>query len=157
MPSPPQKIPYTPSSASFPRLDPSLALAEKLMPSFVAIDFYLPYLVDGMKATQFYGTGFIVSTNPPLIVCDRDTIPIGLGDIFITFANSIIIPGISILWSIAKCAFIRDGGRCCSGTRSGCCTSLFQTHSNGDAGVSLWIRNWIGGNICRKYRNVCNY
>jgi hypothetical protein len=46
-----------------------------------------------MKATQFYGTGFIVSTNPPLIVCDRDTIPIGLGDIFITFANSIIIPG----------------------------------------------------------------
>ncbi|OBZ91682.1 PDZ domain-containing protein C23G3.12c [Choanephora cucurbitarum] len=93
MPSPPQKIPYTPSSASFPRLDPSLALAEKLMPSFVAIDFYLPYLVDGMKATQFYGTGFIVSTNPPLIVCDRDTIPIGLGDIFITFANSIIIPG----------------------------------------------------------------
>lgn len=63
------------------------------MPSFVVIDFYLPYLVDGMKATQFYGTGYIVSTNPPLIVCDRDTIPISLGDILITFANSIIIPG----------------------------------------------------------------
>ena len=93
MPPAPAKIPYTPSTASFPPLDPSLALAQKLMPSFVAIDFYLPYLVDGMKATQFFGTGFIVSTNPPLIVCDRDTIPIGLGDIFITFANSIIIPG----------------------------------------------------------------
>ncbi|KAI8085430.1 trypsin-like cysteine/serine peptidase domain-containing protein [Thamnidium elegans] len=93
MPPPPATIPYTPSTASFPPLDPSLALAQKLMLSFVAIDFYLPYLVDGMKATQFYGTGFIVSTNPPLIVCDRDTIPIGLGDIFITFANSIIIPG----------------------------------------------------------------
>lgn len=70
-----------------------MALAEKLMPSFVAVDFYLPYLVDGMKATQFYGTGYVVSTNPPLIVCDRDTIPISLGDILITFANSIIIPG----------------------------------------------------------------
>ncbi|CAO0797697.1 unnamed protein product [Mucor circinelloides] len=93
MPPPPATIPYSPSTATFPPLDSSLALAEKLMPSFVAIDFYLPYLVDGMKATQFYGTGFIVSTNPPLIVCDRDTIPIGLGDIFITFANSIIIPG----------------------------------------------------------------
>ncbi len=79
MPPPPTTIPYSPSTASFPPLDPSLSLAEKLMPSFVAIDFYLPYLVDGMKATQFYGTGFILSTNPPLIMCDRDTVPIGLG------------------------------------------------------------------------------
>ncbi|CAO3702707.1 unnamed protein product [Rhizopus stolonifer] len=93
MPPPPATIPYSPSTASFPPLDPSLTLAEKLMPSFVAIDFYLPYLVDGMKATQFYGTGFVLSNDPPLILCDRDTVPIGLGDIFITFANSIIIPG----------------------------------------------------------------
>jgi hypothetical protein len=35
----------------------------------------------------------IVSTEPPLIICDRYTIPISVGDIFITFANSIIIPG----------------------------------------------------------------
>lgn len=70
-----------------------MALAEKLLPSLVAIDFYLPYLVDGMKATQFYGIGYIVSTDPPLIVADRDTVPISLGDILITFANSIIIPG----------------------------------------------------------------
>ena len=35
----------------------------------------------------------IVSTEPPLIVCDRYSVPISFGDIFITFANSIIIPG----------------------------------------------------------------
>ncbi len=35
----------------------------------------------------------IISTDPPLIICDRDTIPISIGNIFITFANSIIIPG----------------------------------------------------------------
>ncbi|KAI9279637.1 trypsin-like cysteine/serine peptidase domain-containing protein [Sporodiniella umbellata] len=93
MPEAPVAVPYSPSTANFPSLDPSLALAEKLMPSFVAIDFYLPYLVDGMKSTQFYGTGFVLSTQPPLILCDRDTIPIGLGDIYITFANSIVIPG----------------------------------------------------------------
>ncbi|KAI8580689.1 hypothetical protein K450DRAFT_173290 [Umbelopsis ramanniana AG] len=92
MPPPPPTLPYAPSTASFPSLDPSLKLAESLMPSFVAIDFYLPYLVDGMKTTQFYGTGFIVSTDPPLILCDRDTVPISVGDIFVTFANSIIIP-----------------------------------------------------------------
>ncbi|KAI9311470.1 hypothetical protein BX666DRAFT_1995435 [Dichotomocladium elegans] len=93
MPPPPPTPPYRPSSATLPPLDASMPLASMLLPSFVAIDFYLPYLVDGMKATQFFGTGIIVSKSPPLIVCDRDTIPISLGDILITFANSIIIPG----------------------------------------------------------------
>ncbi|KAI8059484.1 trypsin-like cysteine/serine peptidase domain-containing protein [Gongronella butleri] len=98
MPPPPSKLAYQPSTASFPPLAESLALAQTLMPSFVAIDFYLPYLVDGMKATQFYGMGYVVATGKyPLVLCDRDTIPISLGDIFITFANSIIIPGKLVL------------------------------------------------------------
>ncbi|KAF9580638.1 hypothetical protein BGW38_002631 [Lunasporangiospora selenospora] len=85
--------PYTPATAIYPKINPALHPAPVIMPSFVAIDFHLPFLVDGMKATQFYGTGLVVSTNPPLVVCDRDTIPISIGDIFITFANSVIIPG----------------------------------------------------------------
>ncbi|KAF9168067.1 serine protease [Actinomortierella ambigua] len=93
LPQPPPSPPYTPATALYPTIDPALHPAEVLMPSFVAIDFHLPFLVDGMKATQFYGTGLVVSTNPPMIICDRDTIPISIGDIFITFANSVIIPG----------------------------------------------------------------
>lgn len=98
MPPAPPNAPYQPSTATLPPLDASaMNVTRKLLPCFVAIDFYLPYLVDGMKATQFYGTGFIVSTNPPLIVCDRDTVPISMGDILLTFANSIIIPGKMLL------------------------------------------------------------
>ncbi|KAI7823553.1 trypsin-like cysteine/serine peptidase domain-containing protein [Gamsiella multidivaricata] len=93
LPPPPPSQPYAPATAIYPRINPSLHPAPVLMPSFVAVDFHLPFLVDGMKATQFYGTGLVVSTNPPLVVCDRDTIPISIGDIFITFANSVIIPG----------------------------------------------------------------
>ncbi|KAG0322816.1 hypothetical protein BG000_002785 [Podila horticola] len=93
LPPPPPSQPYTPATAIYPTINPALHPAPIIMPSFVAIDFHLPFLVDGMKATQFYGTGLVVSTNPPLIVCDRDTIPISIGDIFITFANSVIIPG----------------------------------------------------------------
>ncbi|KAL1915204.1 uncharacterized protein VTP21DRAFT_7480 [Calcarisporiella thermophila] len=92
MPPPPKVHSYVSATASFPTLDESLHPAGLLMPSFVAIDFQLPYLVDGMKNTQFYGFGVIVSTDPPLIVCDRDTVTILVGDIFITVANSIIIP-----------------------------------------------------------------
>ncbi|KAF9382125.1 hypothetical protein CPC16_009509 [Podila verticillata] len=93
LPPPPPSQPYAPATAIYPTINPALHPAPIIMPSFVAIDFHLPFLVDGMKATQFYGTGLVVSTNPPLIVCDRDTIPISIGDIFITFANSVIIPG----------------------------------------------------------------
>ncbi|KAF9930264.1 hypothetical protein FBU30_000684 [Linnemannia zychae] len=93
LPPPPPSKPYAPATAIYPKINPALHPAPIIMPSFVAIDFHLPFLVDGMKATQFYGTGLVVSTNPPLVVCDRDTIPISIGDIFITFANSVIIPG----------------------------------------------------------------
>ncbi|KAK3805581.1 MAG: trypsin-like cysteine/serine peptidase domain-containing protein [Benniella sp.] len=93
LPPPPPSQPYAPATAFYPTISAALHPAPAVMPSFVAIDFHLPFLVDGMKGTQFYGTGLVVSTNPPLVVCDRDTIPISIGDIFVTFANSVIIPG----------------------------------------------------------------
>ncbi|KAI8354712.1 trypsin-like cysteine/serine peptidase domain-containing protein [Mortierella sp. GBAus27b] len=93
LPPPPPSQPYAPATAIYPTISAALHPASIIMPSFVAIDFHLPFLVDGMKGTQFYGTGLVVSTNPPLVVCDRDTIPISIGDIFVTFANSVIIPG----------------------------------------------------------------
>ncbi|KAK9764946.1 hypothetical protein K7432_007110 [Basidiobolus ranarum] len=93
MPTSPAIHSYLPASASFPTLDGNMKLAGKLLPSFVAIDFHIPYLVDGMKDTQFYGIGLILNIERGLIICDRDTVPISIGDIFLTFANSIIIPG----------------------------------------------------------------
>ncbi|RKP23705.1 trypsin-like cysteine/serine peptidase domain-containing protein, partial [Syncephalis pseudoplumigaleata] len=92
-PPPPCIEAYKPATAIFPTLEESLQPAGKLMPCFVAIDFHLPYLVDGMKNTQFYGVGMIVDKRRGLVVCDRDTIPISAGDILLTFANSLIIPG----------------------------------------------------------------
>ncbi|KAF7724484.1 serine protease [Apophysomyces ossiformis] len=94
MPPPPtQKLLQGPVTAAFPQLDPSMVLAEKLMPSFVKIKFYPPHYIDGLRSSRFIGTGFILSTSPPLIMCDRDTVPISLGDIYITFADSITISG----------------------------------------------------------------
>ncbi|KAI9593688.1 hypothetical protein BDF19DRAFT_447571 [Syncephalis fuscata] len=92
-PPPPCLEAYKPATATFPTLEDNLQPAGKLVPCFVAIDFHLPYLVDGMKNTQFYGVGMIVDKSRGLIICDRDTIPISAGDILLTFANSIIIPG----------------------------------------------------------------
>ncbi|KAJ2957686.1 hypothetical protein NQZ79_g6632 [Umbelopsis isabellina] len=93
LPTPKLQVATKPATATFPPLDASLKLAQDMMPAFVAIDFHMPYLIDGMKGTQYFGCGVVVSLDPPLIVCDRDTVPVALGDIHLCFANSITIPG----------------------------------------------------------------
>lgn len=93
MPNTSTKFYQQPATASFPALDSSLTLAEILQPSIVHIDFNLPFLIDGISNTHYYGTGIILSTNPPLVICDRDTVPMAVGDIHINFANSISLNG----------------------------------------------------------------
>ncbi|RIA99412.1 trypsin-like cysteine/serine peptidase domain-containing protein [Glomus cerebriforme] len=93
MPPPPSIHLYKPAAAQVQTLEESLHPGGKIWPSFVIVNFRLPYYVNGLRTTQFSGAGIIVSTDPPLIICDRYAIPTRIGDIYITFANSIIIPG----------------------------------------------------------------
>ncbi|PKY28468.1 trypsin-like serine protease [Rhizophagus irregularis] len=96
MPPSPSIHSYKPETAQIQDLDESLQPAGKIWPSLVTVTFNLPYNVNGLRNTsntQFYGAGVILSIDPPLILCDRYTVPISVGDIFITFANNIIIPG----------------------------------------------------------------
>ncbi|OAC99060.1 hypothetical protein MUCCIDRAFT_127026, partial [Mucor lusitanicus CBS 277.49] len=64
---------------------------EALKKSIVSVDCYPPFVVDGSKNPHSYGAGVIVSMNPPLIVCDRDTVPISINVISLTFDNSLTI------------------------------------------------------------------
>jgi hypothetical protein len=57
----------------------------------VSIDCNPPFVVDGSKNSHSYGAGVIVSLDPPLIICDRDTVPIGISVISITFQNTLTI------------------------------------------------------------------
>ncbi|PIA15825.1 Pro-apoptotic serine protease NMA111 [Coemansia reversa NRRL 1564] len=82
-----------PQTASIGRLPLSLAPADKVWPSLVLLDFHCPYLIDGMKSTQFLGPGLIIDKDRGYIVCDRDTVPIGVGDVYITIAASIVLVG----------------------------------------------------------------
>ncbi|KAJ2712698.1 hypothetical protein H4R19_002620 [Coemansia spiralis] len=82
-----------PQTASIGRLPASLAPGDRVWSSVVFLDFHCPYLVDGMKSTQFLGPGFIVDKDRGYIVCDRDTVPISIGDVYITIASSIMVVG----------------------------------------------------------------
>lgn len=68
-------------------------LTNKLAPSLVLVNFDMPYSVSGITERSYYGTGLIVDAERGLVIVDRNTVPAPLGDVRITFAGSIEVPG----------------------------------------------------------------
>ncbi|HVF18595.1 MAG TPA: trypsin-like peptidase domain-containing protein, partial [Steroidobacteraceae bacterium] len=68
-------------------------IVNKLAPSLVLVNFDMPYSVSGVTERNYYGTGLIVDAQRGLIVVDRNTVPAPIGDIRLTFAGTIEIPG----------------------------------------------------------------
>ena len=64
-----------------------------VIPSLAMVTFDLPYTLSGVADRHYYGTGLIVDTERGLVVVDRNTVPIAIGDVTITFAGSLQVPG----------------------------------------------------------------
>jgi S1-C subfamily serine protease len=64
---------------------------QSLKKSIISVDCYPPFVIDGLRNSHSYGAGIIISMNPPLVLCDRDTVPVGISVISLTFENSITI------------------------------------------------------------------
>ena len=83
--------PVVARSTTFPvTRDPLVA---QLAPSLVQLNFDMPYAVSGITERNYRGTGLIVDTARGLIVTDRNTIPVAIGDVRITFAGALEVPG----------------------------------------------------------------
>ncbi|HWY93711.1 MAG TPA: trypsin-like peptidase domain-containing protein [Steroidobacteraceae bacterium] len=90
--SPQTPKPMTVASGRMERIieDPR---ARPVAPSLVTVDFDVPYPVSGVTGRSFHGTGLIVDTARGLVVVDRTTVPVAEGDVRITFAGALEIPG----------------------------------------------------------------
>ncbi len=62
-------------------------------PSLVMVNFDLPYTVSGVADRHYYGTGVVVDARRGLVVVDRNTVPVAMGDVTVTFAGSLEVPG----------------------------------------------------------------
>ena len=69
------------------------AATRLLAPSLVALTFDMPYPISGVNERNYHGTGLIVDAERGLVVTDRNTVPVSIGDVRLTFAGTIEIPG----------------------------------------------------------------
>jgi pro-apoptotic serine protease NMA111 len=66
---------------------------DRLAPSLVMVNFDMPYSTSGVTEKNYHGTGVIVDAQRGLVAIDRNTVPVAMGDVRVTFAGSVEVPG----------------------------------------------------------------
>src|ERR1700691_4884941 len=80
-----------PASTEFGKTgDPRI---DRLAPSLVTVTFDMPYSVSGVTEKNYHGTGVIVDAKRGLVVIDRNTVPLAMGDVRLTFSGTVEVPG----------------------------------------------------------------
>ncbi|MBV8909302.1 MAG: PDZ domain-containing protein, partial [Gammaproteobacteria bacterium] len=87
----PAAQPVPVSSTAFPHFhDPRM---NALASSLVMVTFDMPYSVSGITERNYHGTGLVVDPARGLVVVDRNTVPVAVGDVTVTFAGTVQVPG----------------------------------------------------------------
>ena len=68
-------------------------LLDRVAPAMVLVDFSIPYAVENVYSRHFTGVGLVIDADAGIIAVDRNTVPVALGDVELTFFGSTSIPG----------------------------------------------------------------
>ncbi|KAG2221733.1 hypothetical protein INT45_007139 [Circinella minor] len=90
-PIPPR--PIEPSTKRFIELDDSLGASKELIRCLVKVSYYMPCRLDGFPRNRKLGAGVIIDKERGFVVVARSIVPTAMGDLTITVADSLVIPG----------------------------------------------------------------
>ncbi|MEM6639357.1 MAG: trypsin-like peptidase domain-containing protein [Pseudomonadota bacterium] len=79
------------ATVRFPEYDDPRSRA--LAASLVRVNFDMPYTASGVSERYYHGTGVVVDAERGWVVVDRNTVPVALGDVTLTFGGSVEVPG----------------------------------------------------------------
>lgn len=82
--------PVKPTTVQYP--DYGDARKRALAPSLVYVQFNMPYQIEGVQETHYVGTGLIIDAKQGLVIVDRNTVPVSMGQLQLSFAGSVSIP-----------------------------------------------------------------
>jgi S1-C subfamily serine protease len=91
LPAGPAPKPVT--AGSTPLLVQRDAQLARLAPSLVHVTFDMPFAIAGITDRNYRGTGLIVDAARGLVAVDRNTVPVSLGDVRLTFGGALEVPG----------------------------------------------------------------
>jgi len=86
----PKAAPIQPNTTTFQTIGD--ARADRVAPSLAMVNFDVPFQISGISGRSYHGTGVVVDAQRGLLVTDRDTVPIGIGDVRLTFGGTVEIP-----------------------------------------------------------------
>jgi len=110
---------------------------DKLAPSLVTVTFDMPYSVSGVTEKNYHGTGLIVDAARGLVVVDRNTVPLAMGDVRITFNGTVEVPGrVEFIHPLHNLAVVSYDPKSIGDTPVRSATLLSQELSAGD---DVWV------------------
>jgi len=68
-------------------------ILDAITPSLVLVEFSMPYSVSGVTERNYHGTGVVLDAGRGLVAVDRNTVPVAVGDVRLTFAGTIELDG----------------------------------------------------------------
>jgi S1-C subfamily serine protease len=87
----PAAKPQKPASTQFAKTGDERI--DRLAPSLVTVNFDMPYSISGVTEKNYHGTGVILDAKRGLVAIDRNTVPVAMGDVRVTFAGTVEVPG----------------------------------------------------------------
>ncbi len=85
--------------------DPRL---QRVAASLAYVAFDIPYRLDGVAGNHYVGAGLVLDAESGLLVTDRNTVPVAMGDVRLTFAGAVEIPGeVVFVHPIHNLAFVQ--------------------------------------------------